>query len=97
MIEKGIGTLTIEKRFIKAIKKFYKDEQFDLVLYSTPPITFERVIKFIKKRDDARSYLLLKDIFPQNAVDLGMFSKKKVYFISFSEVKKNVYIKYQII
>ena len=80
LIEKGIGTLTIEKRFIKAIKKFYKDEQFDLVLYSTPPITFERVIKFIKKRDDARSYLLLKDIFPQNAVDLGMFSKKSLFY-----------------
>ena len=91
LIEKGIGTLTIEKRFIKAIKKFYKDEQFDLVLYSTPPITFERVIKFIKKRDDARSYLLLKDIFPQNAVDLGMFSKKSLFYKFFRSKEERLY------
>lgn len=91
LIEKGIGTLTIEKRFIKAIEKFYKDEQFDLVLYSTPPITFERVIKFIKKRDDASSYLLLKDIFPQNAVDLGMFSKKSLFYKFFRSKEERLY------
>lgn len=72
LIEKGISTLLIEPLFIKGIKKFYSDIKFDLVLYATPPITFAKVIRFIKKRDDAKSYLMLKDIFPQNSVDLGM-------------------------
>lgn len=84
MIEKGISTLMIEGQFLRAIKKHFNDVTFDLVIYSTPPITFEKVILFIKERDLANSYLLLKDIFPQNALDLNMFSKK-VLFINISE------------
>ncbi len=72
LIEKGISTLRIEPLFIRGIKKYYSDVKFDLVLYATPPVTFAKVIRFVKKRDHAKSYLMLKDIFPQNAVDLGM-------------------------
>lgn len=75
IIEKGISTLSIEPQFINAIKKYFSNVKFDLVLYSTPPITFCNAVRFVKKRDGAKTYLLLKDIFPQNAVDLGMISK----------------------
>ena len=74
-IKKGIATLKIESQFKNAIKKYFKGVKFDLIIYSTPPITFAGVISFIKKRDNAKSYLLLKDIFPQNAVDMGMMTK----------------------
>lgn len=46
-----------------------------MILYPTPPITLCDVVEYIKKRDNAKTYLLLKDIFPQNAVDLGMLKK----------------------
>lgn len=72
MIEKGLGILLLERQYIQAIKKYFSDVTFDLVLYSTPPVTFAKVVQFVKKRDNAKTYLLLKDIFPQNAVDLGM-------------------------
>ena len=55
VIEKGIGTLAIEYQFLSAIKKKLSDTKFDLILYSTPPITFGKVIEFIKKRDNAAS------------------------------------------
>ena len=80
VIEKGIGTLLIEKQYQSAIKKHLKGIDFDLILYSTPPITFTNVIKFLKKQNpQAISFLLLKDIFPQNAVDIGMFGEKSVF------------------
>ena len=47
---------------------------FDLIMYSTPPITLAGVVEHLKKKYNARTYLLLKDIFPQNAVDIGMMS-----------------------
>lgn len=73
VVEKGIGTLLIESQFTSAIKKYLSDVKFDLVLYSTPPITFPKVIAYLKRQNpQAMTYLLLKDIFPQNAVDLGM-------------------------
>lgn len=74
LIEKGISTIRIEKQYKAAIQKYFSNVKFDLVLYSTPPITLEKVVSYVKKRDGAKSYLLLKDIFPQNAVDLEMLS-----------------------
>lgn len=73
VVEKGIGQLLVESQFKRAIKKYLSDVTFDLILYSTPPITFPKVIEYLKRTNPtAKSYLLLKDIFPQNAVDLGM-------------------------
>lgn len=77
-IEKGISTVMIEKQYKTAIKKYLADVKFDLVMYSTPPITLVKVIEYVKKGNNCKSYLLLKDIFPQNAVDLGMMQKNGV-------------------
>ena len=94
LLEKGINTLLIEKRYIRAIKNHYNNVRFDLVLYPTPPITFLKVVDFIKKRDNAVSYLLLKDIFPQNAVDIGVMKKtgvKSVIYKYFRNKEKKLY------
>ena len=76
IIEKGITNLLLPYQYTAAIKKYYSDIKFDLVMYPTPPVTQASVVAYIKKRDNAKSYLLLKDIFPQNAVDIGMMTKK---------------------
>ena len=80
VVEKGLGTLLIERQYVNAIKKYLKDVCFDLITYSTPPITFTNVVKYLKKGNPhAISYLQLKDIFPQNAVDIGMFGAKSAF------------------
>lgn len=94
IIEKGISTVMIEPQFIAAIKKYFADIRFDLVLYSTPPITLAGAIRYVKKRDGARTYLMLKDIFPQNAVDIGMMAKsgpKAVLYSYFRNKEKQLY------
>ena len=91
VVEKGIGTLSLEFLFKKALKKYWNDIKFDLVLYSTPPITFNNVIGYVKKKYGAKSYLLLKDIFPQNAVDLGMFSKSSFIYKMFRKKEEQLY------
>ena len=72
LIEKGISTVMVEPQFKAAIRKYFARVRFDLVLYTTPPVTFASVVRYVKKRDGAVTYLMLKDIFPQNAVDIGM-------------------------
>ena len=80
VVEKGIGTLLIEGQFQRAIQRYFGHIQFDLILYSTPPITFTNVVKYLKRKNSkAISYLLLKDIFPQNAVDIGMFGEHSIF------------------
>lgn len=92
VIEKGLGTVLMESQFKSAIKKYLKGMKWDLILYSTPPITFPRVIKYLKRQNpSAKTYLLLKDIFPQNAVDLGMFSKKSLIYKYFRRKEKQLY------
>lgn len=92
IVEKGIGTLLIESQFKSAIKKYVGDVKFDLITYSTPPITFTNVVKYLKKRNPhALSYLQLKDIFPQNAVDMGLFGGKSIFNWYFRKKEKALY------
>ena len=94
LIEKGITYLTLPGKYIQAIKKYFGDIKFDLVLYPTPPITHYATVKYVKKSCGAKSYLLLKDIFPQNAVDLGMMSKsgpKSIIYHFFRAKEKKLY------
>lgn len=95
VIEKGIGQVSIEILYKRAIKKYFKGVNFDLILYSTPPITFPKVIEYAKKvNPSAKTYLLLKDIFPQNAVDMSMLSKsgvKGILYKFFRAKEKKLY------
>ena len=96
IVEKGIGQLLLESQFKRAIKKYFKGVKFDVILYSTPPITFNGVIEYAKKSsgNKAMTYLLLKDIFPQNAVDMGMLSKtgaKGILYKMFRSKEERLY------
>lgn len=91
VVEKGIGTLAIEYQFLFGIKKYFSEIKFDLIIYSTPPITFAKVIRFIKKRDNAYSYLLLKDIFPQNAIDMKMLKEGSLLHKFFLKKERQLY------
>lgn len=89
IIEKGISTVLLESQVTRGIRKYFKDVKFDLVTYSTPPITIVKPVSFVKKRDNARSYLMLKDIFPQNAVDLGMMKTTGLKGLIYKYFRKN--------
>lgn len=94
-LEKGIGQVLVEGQYKRAIRRYYPEIKYDLILYSTPPITFPKVIAYLKKHNpQAKSYLLLKDIFPQNAVDLGMLTKagvKGMLYNYFRRKEKTLY------
>lgn len=92
IVEKGMGTLLIESQFKSAIKKYLDNISFDLITYSTPPITFTNVVKYLKRKNpNAISYLQLKDIFPQNAVDIGMFGERSIFNWYFRKKEKALY------
>ena len=96
IIEKGVGQLLLGSLFKRAFKKYFGSVKFDVILYSTPPITFNGVVEYAKKNSGgkAMTYLLLKDIFPQNAVDMGMLSItgfKGVLYNLFRQKEKRLY------
>lgn len=75
---KGLSNLLLPYQFEKALNKFYKNTNFDLVISSTPPITLVDLAGKIKKKHKAIFYLILRDIFPQNAIDLGFMKPNSV-------------------
>lgn len=91
VFEKAISTLSLEYLFLRAINRYFVDIKVDLILYSTPPITLTGIIDKLKKRFGAKTYLLLKDIFPQNAVDMGMISKSGIIYKYFRKKETRLY------
>ena len=91
IFEKTITTLIIENIFFFYIKKYINYKKIDLILYTTPPITVTNLIKRIKKVSQAKTYLLLKDIFPQNAVDLKLMNNNGILYKYFRSKEKILY------
>ena len=91
LLEKGFTTLFLEFYYYKAIKKYINYTDIDLILYSTPPITFTYLIKRLKRTSNAKTYLLLKDIFPQNAVDLNLLKYGGILYNYFRKQEKVLY------
>ena len=91
LVEKGVSSLLIQSQYKRAINKYFNNVKFDLILYATPPITFCSTIKYFKNRDGARTYLMLKDIFPQTAVDLKVFSKNSIFYYFFRKKEIELY------
>jgi len=90
VIKKGLTAVTIANCFKRAMQKYFSNIKFDLVIYFTPPITLAPVAKYIKKRDKCRSYLILRDIFPQGIRDLGLLNNQ-LLFNYFRRKEKQLY------
>ncbi|HAG70548.1 MAG TPA: glycosyltransferase WbuB [Lachnospiraceae bacterium] len=91
LIKKGINTLKLEPLLKLAIGRFLKDKSFDLCIYATPPVTFAGVVDYCRKKFGVRTFLMLKDIFPQNAVDIGLFKKGSPVYRVFKSKERRLY------
>lgn len=90
-VKKGIANLLLPFQYKKAIKKHYQDIGFDLIIIPTPPITLLSVANWLKKKSTAKLYLILRDIFPQNAVDLRMMKADGLLHRYFRKQEKELY------
>ncbi|MCF0220105.1 MAG: glycosyltransferase family 4 protein [Muribaculaceae bacterium] len=90
MAEKCIGMFLMEYQYMNALRRHWSSVHFDLCIYSTPPITFNKVIAWQKKKG-VPTYLMLKDIFPQAVVDLEVFTKRNPLYWLFRRKEKLLY------
>ena len=80
LIEKGISVISLAFYMKKTIKKELSKETFDLILFEAPPATLVGVVSYAKKMFKAPAYLMMKDIFPQNAIDIGLIKRGIIYY-----------------
>jgi len=60
--------------------KFNKIRNYDGIIWYSPSIFFGFIIEWLKTNKNIKSYLILRDIFPQWAVDIGILKKGLVYY-----------------
>lgn len=58
-----------------------KRETYDLIVFYSPTIFFGPLVAWLKWRTNAKTYLILRDIFPDWAVDTGIMKKGLVYWV----------------
>lgn len=61
-------------------KKKIPIKSIDAVVWYSPTIFFGPLIKYIKRSSNCSSYLILRDIFPEWALDLGILKKSFAYY-----------------
>ena len=73
--------------FITAYLMFYQfklmsifEERVDGIIWYSPTIFFGPLISRLKKKNNCRAYLVLRDMFPDWAVDLGLMKKNAPYY-----------------
>lgn len=89
--KKIMSSILAVPKMIYAITRYMKKDGFDLILFSTPPITLTPFVIFLKLRYQAKLYLLLKDIWPQVAVDLGEIRIGGVFWYILRGLEKLTY------
>jgi len=78
-ILRGYREITLSKTLWKRAKYFFNENTFDLIIYYSPTIFFGPLVKRLKRMFGCPAYLILRDIFPQWAVDAGILRKGLLY------------------
>lgn len=83
---KGVGKLSravrearLSETMWRKGKQFFRDHPCDLVIFYSPSIFFGSLVRKLKSLWKCPAYLILRDIFPQWAVDAGVLKKGLAY------------------
>ena len=89
-VKRAINETLLSYHAWKSFKSYFQDNPHDLIVYYSPTIFWGGLVSRLKKLWDVPSYLILRDIFPQWAIDQELIrrdSKIEKYFRYFE--KKN--------
>jgi len=86
-IKRAINETMLSFNAWKNSKEILKNDKYDLIVYYSPSIFFGPLVKKLKKLWDAKTYLVLRDIFPQWTIDNKILKEKSLitYYFKFFE------------
>ncbi len=73
LTQRGLNEAMLSWVLWRAGRKHFRANPCDLIVFYSPSIFFGGLVRRLKKLWDAPAYLILRDIFPQWAVDAGVF------------------------
>ncbi len=80
-IRRTVSELLLPFVMVRSLRKSpFRNTRWDLVAWYSPPIFFGPLIWVLKRTSGCRTYLILRDIFPEWAFDLGLLHKGPAYW-----------------
>jgi len=90
-VRRTLGELLLPFAMLRSLRESpLAKERWDGVVWYSPTIFLGPIVHAIKTASKCRSYLIIRDIFPQFAVDLGLLSNGPVYHF-FRTIEKYQY------
>ncbi len=87
-LEKVVTILTLPGQFVAAAKQYFAGINFDLIITHTPFVSSQKIILPLKTYFRCPAHLILWDIFPQNAWDIGLIRSRFIFnYFKRSEIK----------
>ncbi len=77
-IQKGIAYIKLAYQFPKAMKKYFCNEKFDLIIAHSLPTEIGIIANILKRRYKAKFYLMLCEYIWQDAVSLGLIKESSL-------------------
>jgi len=85
-LTRGLNEAMLSRTIWEKGRRFFENRSFDLIVYYSPTIFFGSLVARLKARFACPSYLVLRDIFPQWAVDAGVLRRGLAYaYFKFKE------------
>lgn len=78
MVKRAINESLLSYNAWRAIRHKVKDEPFDMCVNWSPTIFFGPLVRKLKSYSECRTYLILRDIFPQWAIDEGLIKEGSI-------------------
>ena len=87
-IKRAFNESLLSYRAFKSAKKFLKENTHHGIIYFSPSIFFGSLVKKLSSLWNCKSYLILRDIFPQWAVDNKLLKENSLPYIYFKFFEK---------
>lgn len=92
-IKRAINETLLSYNAWKYCKKYFRNNPHDIIIYYSPSIFFGTLVKKLKSLWSVPSYLVLRDLFPQWALDQNLIKKGSLiekYFRYFEKINYDV-------
>jgi glycosyltransferase involved in cell wall biosynthesis len=81
-VKRAFAEMWLPFAMLRNVRKSpFRSVKWDLLVWYSPPIFFGPLISALRRTSGARTYLILRDIFPEWAVDLGIIRKGPAYLL----------------
>jgi glycosyltransferase involved in cell wall biosynthesis len=82
LVRRAIAEMWLPFAMLRNLRKSpFRSAEWDLLAWYSPPIFFGPLIWALRRASGARTYLILRDIFPEWAVDLGLVRRGPIYLM----------------